>query len=102
MPNIKFNYLYRDSANYKQFGYVVLANPDNVDIAELDALVRFRLIDEMFFYTTPWQLPKLFPNTFDPYIDPTWHEFESVEYTYEPFKALPDVVLLMALVKQTE
>ena len=57
MPNIRFNYHYRDSANYKKFGYVVFGNPEHVDLAELDVLIRSKLVDEMFFYTTPWQLP---------------------------------------------
>ncbi len=98
MPNIKFNYLYRDSANYKKFGFVIFANLNNMDLVELDALIRSKLIDETFFYSYEWHLPKLFPDTFDPYIDPTWHEFESVEYTSEPSTALLTAALFAGLV----
>jgi len=97
MPNIKFNYLYRDGANYKKHGFVIFANPDNTELASLKTLIRSKLIDETWFYADEWNLPVLFGETFDYKIDPTWHEFEGIEYTnetanqsasIEPFKQL--------------
>ncbi len=30
--NIQFNYIYRDAGNYKVFGYVVFANPQELSL----------------------------------------------------------------------
>jgi hypothetical protein len=87
MPNIKFNYLYRDSGNYKKFGSVIFADPNNIELAEIEKLIRSRLIDELWFYADEWNLPELFTEYLDFRIDPTWHEFESVEYTNGPENA---------------
>ena len=81
MPNLKFSYLYRDSGNYKQFGSVVFANPTAYSLLEIEAIIRSKLIDELWFYANEWQVPDLFFDTFNPYNDPTWHEFESIEFT---------------------
>ncbi len=83
MPNIKFSYLYRDAGNYKNFGYVVFANPTNMGLPEIEHHLKKHLIDGCWFYAEAWQLPDLrFPHTTPS--DPTWHEFEGVEYTNEP------------------
>jgi hypothetical protein len=81
MPNIKFNYLYRDSGNYKRYGSVIFANPNNIELAEIETLVKAKLIDETWFYPYEWGLPEIFTKVIDFRVDPTWHEFESVEYT---------------------
>lgn len=81
MPNIKFSYLYRDGGNYKTFGEVVFDNPDHLELAEVEALIRSKLIDETYFYVEDFGMPSLIPATFDDDLDPTWHEFESVAET---------------------
>ena len=69
---------------------MVFANPDNSSLEQLEELIRSKLIYGEWFYANEWQLPDLFTSYFDPYTDPTWHEFESVEYTDEPVNyALP-------------
>ena len=87
MPNIKFNYLYRDSRNYKKFGSVIFANPTNIELAEVESLFKSKLIYELWFHANEWNLPELFPEYLDFRIDPTWHEFENIEYTNEPENA---------------
>lgn len=42
---IKFSYLYRDAGNYKQYGSVVLDNPDNLSLEEIEKQIRANLID---------------------------------------------------------
>ncbi|MFD2144447.1 hypothetical protein [Mucilaginibacter antarcticus] len=84
MPNIKLSYLYRDSANYKTHGYVVFTNPKEISLKEAESYVSSKLIDGEYFYANQWQVPDLFPATFNPSDDPTWHELESVELTNEP------------------
>lgn len=83
MPNIKFNYLYRDSGNFKKYGSVIFANPNNIDLSELETLIKSKLIDETWFYAEEWGVPDVFTKMIDFRIDPTWHEFESAEYTTE-------------------
>jgi len=84
MPNIKFNYLYRDSGNYKKFDSVIFANPDDVELSNLEALIKSKLIDETWFYTGQWNLPEIFTDIVDFRVDPTWHEFENLEYSDVP------------------
>ena len=83
MPNIKFNYLYRDGANYKNYGFVIFSNPGNISIDLLLKTIKLKLIDETWFYANQWNLPELYFSDFNPNIDPTWHEFESIAYTKE-------------------
>ena len=83
MPNIKFNYLYRDGGNYKTYGSVVFANPENYSLAELEAAIRARLIDGLWFYTHQWGVPDLHTHPWDNKLDHSFHEFESLEFTEE-------------------
>lgn len=83
MPNIKFNYLYRDGANYKKYGFVIFENPHSISIDYLHNLIKSKLISETWFYVDQWKLPDLHFGTWDNQIDHTFHEFESVEYTSE-------------------
>jgi len=83
MPNIKFNYLYRDGGNYKKFNSVIFENDQSISIEDLEALIKSKLIYGEWFYADQWKVPEIFPSTFDFKTDPTWHEFESVEYCDE-------------------
>ena len=83
MPNIKFSYLYRDAANNKNFNAIIFDNPNNVDLSNLERLIRSKLIDGTWFYVNEWQLPDLHFRNYDDRIDHAWHEFESVEYSEE-------------------
>jgi hypothetical protein len=88
MPNIKFNYLYRCSGNYKKFTSIILSNPDDVELSELETLIKSKLIWETWFYAEEWKLPEIFTDIVDFWVDPTWHEFESVEYIEEDVNAM--------------
>ena len=81
--NIKFSYCYRDSSNYKKHGFLIFANPMNVELEYMAALIQSKLVDETWFYAKDWLLPDLRSSCFDYDLDPTWHEFESVVYTEE-------------------
>jgi len=83
MANIKFSYLYRDGANYKNFGEIVFENPDNIDLTELETIVRSKLIDETWFYANKWLVPDLHMAIWNDEIDHTFHEFEYVSSTKE-------------------
>jgi len=81
MPNIRFNYLYRDGANYKQFGFVTFQNDHEISIEEATAKIYPKLISNEFFVPQDWGLPRLHFHPYDPEIDHEWHEFESFEFT---------------------
>ncbi len=83
MPNIKFNYLYRDGGNYKKHISIVFANPTNIDLSDLERLIQSKLIFGEWFYAEEWKLPEIFTDIVYLRIDPTWHEFANVEYTDE-------------------
>lgn len=102
MPNIKFSYLYRDGANYKKYDYVIFSTPENIDLSELEILIKSKLIDETWFYADEWKLPELFLSTFDFKTDPTWHEFESIEFTDDASNALIELPELIAVIKRTK
>jgi hypothetical protein len=83
MPNIKFNYLYRDGANYKNYGFVIFANPQHISIESFQKIINLKLIEEAWFYTDQWQLPDLHFDKWNNEFDHTYHEFESIEHTKE-------------------
>ena len=84
MPNILFSYLYRDGANYKNYGEVVFANPQDIEISQVEEAIGASLIDGEWFHAKPWQLPDLHFEKWDEEIDHQLHEFESVTHTTAP------------------
>ncbi|MCR8557904.1 hypothetical protein KXD93_09640 [Mucilaginibacter sp. BJC16-A38] len=101
MPNIKFNYLYRDAANYKKYGFVILSNHDGFELLEIEKLIRSKLIWGEWFYADEWGLPELFLETVDFRIDPTWHEFECFEYTNVAGDEFMTIKTLKTLLEKT-
>jgi hypothetical protein len=98
MPNIKFNYLYRCSGNYKKFASVIFTNPTEIELLELETFIKSKLIDETWFYAEEWKLPEIFTDIVDFRIDPTWHEFESIEYTDEAANSDISLTVFMEIV----
>lgn len=81
--NIKFNYLYRDGGNYKQFGYLIYSNESDIQIEKIENQIRLKLIDDNFFDPKLWRVKTLYKYPYDPDLDHSWHEFENVEITKE-------------------
>jgi hypothetical protein len=74
---IRFNYLYRDSANYKTFGHKLFSNPELLTKDEITERIRQNLIDTEFFYPESVGIRKFkFHRNRDDY---SWYEFESIE-----------------------
>ena len=98
--NIRFCYLYRDSANYKQFNEVVFSNRDLIPLREINNRITNSLIDSTWFNADDWGLPNQF---FDEYIwnneiDHTWHEFEFVkESNLEPTQTISILDFLLKI-----
>jgi len=85
-PKFKFNYLYRDAGNYKQYGSVILDNPDNLSLEEIERQIRANLIDGEFFIPGKFNIPLINSFPFDTELDHEWYEFEGVEETNEVMK----------------
>jgi len=81
MPNILFSYLYRDGANYKNYGEVVFTNPTNLSLTTVKETIESKLLDGEWFYAHKWYLPDLHFEKWDIEIDHSFHEFEDVEET---------------------
>ncbi|MEO6820665.1 MAG: hypothetical protein ABI204_13110 [Ginsengibacter sp.] len=83
--NIKFNYLYRDASNFKNYCEVVFSNPNGKSLDEIERLVRDNLIEGCWFIANEWKMPDAhFMNySWDNQIDHEWHEFESIQETKE-------------------
>ena len=81
--NIKFNYLYRDGGNYKQFGFEIFKNHNKFSIKEIEEQIREKLIDGEFFDHEKWGVKPLLKYSYNPELDHSWHEFEGVAETKE-------------------
>lgn len=81
--NIRFNYLYRDAGNFKQYGSEEFRNPMNLSLAEIETKLQQSLIDGMYFVAEDVNLPALQRYDYDAALDHDWHEFEGVEYCEE-------------------
>lgn len=74
---IQFNYLHRDSGNWKKFGSKIFSNPEQLTIEEIEQGIRQSLIDRQYFYPEQVGIKKF---KFHRYLDDySWYEFESVE-----------------------
>lgn len=75
---IQFNYLHRDSGNWKKFGRKQFSNPEKLSIEEIETKIRQNLIDGMYFYPENVGIKKF---KFHRYSDDfSWYEFESIEF----------------------
>lgn len=96
---ILFNYLHRDSGNWKKFGRKLFSNPDRLTIEEIEQKIRQKLIDQQYFYPNQVGIKKFkFHRHFDDY---SWYEFESVEImintnsSTKEIKSISDFLLLL-------
>jgi hypothetical protein len=75
--NIRFQYLYRDSGNYKKFGFKDFSNPTNLSMEEIQIALSNKLIDGMYFYPEKVRIQKFrFHRYWDDY---SWYEMENLE-----------------------
>lgn len=81
--NIKFNYLYRDAGNYKEFGETIFTNQESKSLQEIELAIRKNLIEGEFFIPEKWNILRLTFDSYSPELDHDYHEFESVEVTDE-------------------
>jgi len=78
--NIRFNYLYRDSGNWKYFGWFDFMNPMDWSLEETERQIRQYLIDGEYFYPEKVGIPTLRFHDQLPESN-SWYEFESVQWS---------------------
>ena len=78
---IRFNYLYRDEANYKEWGSFDFTNPDGLAVEEIERIPRQNFEQDELFIAHQVGIPEIFFYSTDPITedDHCYHEFASVE-----------------------
>jgi len=85
MTNIKFNYLYRDGANYKSWAEVIFANPDQLALDEIEDRLVDAFLPDKLFIASQISIPEKFlflDGKFTKH-DHCYHEFDSIEICNE-------------------
>lgn len=83
VSNIKFEYLYRDAGNYKQWAQIIFSNPDELSLPDIDTSLKRAFLQDGLFIAHQIQIPEVFPfvpgaATSD---DHCFHEFAGVQLT---------------------
>lgn len=81
--NIRFEYLYRDAGNFKNWGEVVFSNPDHLSPEVITQMARAILIDQSFFVAEAAEVPDLHFSDHDDELDHGWHEMHAFASTDE-------------------
>jgi hypothetical protein len=80
--NVRFEYLYRDAGNFKNWGEVVFSNPSNISVESVAAMAAetFR-VGPAYFVASQMGVPDLhFPER-DEELDHDWHEVHAFHST---------------------
>lgn len=79
--NIRFEYLYRDFGNFKHWGEVIFANPNNIDAGFASSMAEQVLIERIYFVASKADIPDLNFSEYIKEIDHGWHEFHLFNFT---------------------
>ncbi len=83
--NVRFEYLYRDAANFKNWGEIIFRSVSDIAIEELSKRVREALIDETYFVAKKARVPDLHFKEYKIDLDHGWHEYYAVSETPQNF-----------------
>lgn len=81
--NVKFEFLYRDAGNHKQYGSIVFTNSAGVPISLINKIITEHLIDGLYFYPEKLSLPNIRIHSYNPELDLDWYEFDGCTETEE-------------------
>lgn len=83
--NVKFNYLYRDAGNYKSWGAIIFANPNELSIQEIEIQFERLFFHGELFIAKQIDVTEVFLYSEDDASedDHCFHEYESIELTEE-------------------
>lgn len=79
--NVSFEYVYRDGANYKNWGEVIFESTSGLDLDELEKQIIRGLIDGQNFVAEKVAVPALYFSNYDADIDHSWHKFIGISWT---------------------
>ena len=79
--NVRFEYLYRDAGNFKNWGEVVFSNPRNINVDLVAAMAEKVLIDHAYFVASKAGVPDLHFTEHDEDLDHGWHEAHGFQPT---------------------
>jgi hypothetical protein len=99
--NIKFNYLYRDAENYKNWGSVIFENPTKESLVEIDKKIKQGLIDSEFFIAEDVDIPTLYFSSYLDEIDHQFHEYSSIEFTNDKVNDIKNRTILIFIEQLT-
>jgi len=81
--NVRFEYLYRDAGNFKNWGELVFSNPHNINVEMLKSIAANVLIDQAYFVANKADVPDLHFKEYNEQLDHGWHEVHSFVSTEE-------------------
>jgi hypothetical protein len=81
--NVRFEYLYRDAGNFKNWGEIVFSNPRNINADLVASMAEKVLIDQAYFLASKAGVPDLHFEEHDEDLDHDWHEFYAFQATDE-------------------
>jgi hypothetical protein len=79
--NIRFEYLYRDAGNFKNWGEVIFSNSRNINANFVAATAEENLIDSLYFVASKADIPDLHFADYNVQLDHDWHEVHSFQPT---------------------
>ena len=66
MDCVRFNYLYRDGANFKRWGEVLFSNPKEISLKNIEARLLRAFLPDSQFIAGQIGISEVFLLTFDP------------------------------------
>jgi hypothetical protein len=102
--NLKFTYLYRDGANYKQYNDIVFTNPFQRSVTEIDTIIKSNLIDGLWFVADDWGLSNKFfeEYTWNNEVDYNWLEYGGINETPANATTCCSIENFLGLVRKTK
>jgi hypothetical protein len=79
--NVRFEYLYRDAGNFKNWGAIVFSNPRNINDDFVLEMAEKVLIDHAYFIASKAGVPGLHFVEHDEELDHDWHEVHAFQST---------------------
>jgi hypothetical protein len=83
MQHVRFEYLYRDEGNNKEYGEVFLANPNNISLEIIKRNIVEKLLEGKWFDPDYWGIPRFSFHRLSMFgvNDYLWYEFDKVTVT---------------------
>lgn len=79
--NVRFEYLYRDAGNFKNWGEVVFSNASNFTVDHVTAMAEHFLIERTYFVASKADVPDLHFSEYNEKLDHDWHEVHAFQVT---------------------